>query len=108
MYVIMPRLSNLALVPVLALLSLVGCKKEDDLLSGPIINDCKRLYDENDQEMKAYRAAAFKDCAKANTLQEKMNSVGCEVKNTMSKCPYVSKAIREEEKAVLREMGAVK
>lgn len=102
-----PRRPILVLAPALALLLLAGCKKdESSILDRPVIKDCKRLYDVNDPEMVAYRKAAHKDCALANTLQQKMNSIGCEIRKTMRACGRLSKEIDAEEEAVLKEIGA--
>lgn len=71
--------------------------KEDssgkNLLDGPIPK-CDFLTGDS-AEMKAYRAAAYKDCANANTIQAIMNSVGCQVRSEIGNCKISGNRLME-------------
>lgn len=74
------------------------------LLHGPIPK-CDRLIGD-DAEMKAYRAAAYRDCANANTVQTIMNSVGCQVRVEIGNCKMPGSRLLElskEEEDVLNK-----
>ena len=102
---------------------LIGCGKEDagaadeaapeataatNILDGPIPG-CEKLISLEDAHMVAYRAAAYRECANARTMQEKMENVGCMVRHEITtKCGMsmkgsVRSALADERKAVLGE-----
>jgi hypothetical protein len=65
----------------LLLLLITACSPKDPL-DGPI-PDCKELLS---QEKKVYVSLASERCDQARTMQEKMNSVGCVIKDKLQQC----------------------
>ncbi len=63
------------------LLSLSACSPKDPL-DGPI-PDCKELLS---QEKKGYVDLATERCDQARSMQEKMNSIGCGIKDKWQQC----------------------